>query len=79
MAEEFIINSNAIETKINQLLPSQGGFGAGVDFSAITRDFDFNVFLKAGDSLRATSNSTSANISGVTRQIADISGNLVDP
>lgn len=36
MAEEFVINSTAIEDKINQLLPSQGGFGAGVDFSAST-------------------------------------------
>lgn len=36
MAEEFQINSSAIEDKINQLLPSQGGFGAGVDFSAST-------------------------------------------
>tara|TARA_R110000796_G_scaffold66600_1_gene153118 strand:- start:1659 stop:2168 length:510 start_codon:yes stop_codon:yes gene_type:complete len=36
MAQEFTINSSAIETKINQLLPSQGGFGAGVDFSAST-------------------------------------------
>lgn len=36
MAQEFTINSTAIETKINQLLPSQGGFGAGVDFSAST-------------------------------------------
>lgn len=36
MATEFIINSQDIETKINQLLPSQGGFGAGVDFSAST-------------------------------------------
>ena len=36
MAEEFIIKSEAIEDKINQLLPSQGGFQAGVDFSAST-------------------------------------------
>jgi len=36
MAQEFTINSNAIESKINQLLPSQGGFGAGIDFSAST-------------------------------------------
>jgi hypothetical protein len=36
MAQEFSINSSAIEQKINQLLPSQGGFGAGVDFSAST-------------------------------------------
>ena len=36
MAQEFIIKSEAIEDKINQLLPSQGGFQAGVDFSAST-------------------------------------------
>ena len=36
MAEEFIIKSQAIEDKVNQLLPSQGGFQAGVDFSAST-------------------------------------------
>jgi hypothetical protein len=36
MASEFTINSQSIETKINQLLPSQAGFGAGVDFSAST-------------------------------------------
>ena len=36
MAQEFIIKSEDIEDKINQLLPSQGGFGAGVDFSAST-------------------------------------------
>ena len=36
MAQEFTIKSEAIESKINNLLPSQGGFGAGVDFSAST-------------------------------------------
>jgi hypothetical protein len=36
LAEEFIIKSQAIEDKVNQLLPSQGGFQAGVDFSAST-------------------------------------------
>ncbi len=36
MAQEFTINSSAIETKINELLPSQGGFAPGVDFSAST-------------------------------------------
>ena len=36
MAQEFTIKSENIEAKINQLLPSQGGFGAGVDFSAST-------------------------------------------
>ena len=36
MAQEFVIKSQDIENKINQLLPSQGGFQAGVDFSAST-------------------------------------------
>ena len=36
MAQEFTIKSADIESKINQLLPSQGGQGAGVDFSAST-------------------------------------------
>jgi hypothetical protein len=36
MAQEFTIKSPQIEDKINQLLPSQGGAGAGVDFSAST-------------------------------------------
>ena len=34
MAEEFTIKSNALEAKINQLLPSQGGFATGLDLSA---------------------------------------------
>ena len=36
MAQEFTIKSANIEDKINQLLPSQGGFQPGVDFSAST-------------------------------------------
>ena len=36
MAQEFTIKSAAIEDKINQILPSQGGFQPGVDFSAST-------------------------------------------
>jgi hypothetical protein len=171
VAEEFVINSSAIETKINQLLPSQGGFQPGVDFSASTMvipiidltetaegsglrqdlqtslshnsvtsfsvvnatttiisttgyfrvfgfmsgsdtantapdnfsisdgstdkiildgrisfggndgelPYDFIVFLSAGDSLKAISGATTIGIRGCTRQIADISGNLVNP
>ena len=36
MAQEFVIKSAALEDKINQLLPSQGGAQAGVDLSAST-------------------------------------------
>lgn len=37
MGQEFIIKSQILEDKINQLLPSQGGFQAGVDLSASTQ------------------------------------------
>ena len=167
MAQEFTIKSAQIEDKINQLLPSQGGFQPGVDFSASTmvipivdltetaegsslrqdlqtslsltsvtafsvsnttstlvnttgyfrvfgsatlegsvtssfnltdgfttkkliefsslggqfsiENYDFIVFLEAGESLTATSSSTTSLLKGNTRQIADISGNLVNP
>jgi len=36
VGQEFIIKSQQLEDKINQLLPSQGGFQAGVDLSAST-------------------------------------------
>jgi len=174
MAQEFTIKSQQIEDKINQLLPSQGGFQPGVDFSASTMvipivdltetaegsalradlqtalshtsattfdvsnanttiinttgyyrvigtintmltssitegsiiindgatdkivygcktpavtgitgpvnlNFDFNVFLEAGDQLEVTSSTTLCNVVGSVRQIADINGNLVNP
>lgn len=42
-------------------------------------DFDFVVYLQAGDSLKAISSDSNAKIAGCTRQIADISGDLVNP
>lgn len=36
MGQEFIIKSEKLEDEINRLLPSQGGYGAGVDLSAST-------------------------------------------
>ena len=41
--------------------------------------FDFVVFLPAGVSLDANTNSASITINTSTRQIADLSGNLVNP
>jgi len=167
LGQEFIIKSQALEDKVNQLLPSQGGFQAGVDLSASTtiipivdltesaegsdvridlqtafsltsvthtstdnttntiisttgyfrifgsmhlsgagnanismtdgvttkvilinygvagvlsnKEFDFIVFLPAGVSVTATTSSTSIVLSTTTRQIADVSGNLVNP
>ena len=37
MAQEFFINSQALEDKIRKVLPSQGGAGAGFDLSASTQ------------------------------------------
>ena len=167
MGQEFIIKSQNLEDKINQLLPSQGGYAAGVDLSASTTvipivdltetaegsllrqdlqtalsltsvttfnvfnstvtivnttgyyrvfgtavidgtgncrweitdgattkilkkfdnvvdleyssSYDFTVFLEAGDSLQGVSTNANARLDGCTRQIADISGNLVNP
>ena len=169
MGQEFIIKSQNLEDKINQLLPSQGGFAAGVDLSAsttiipivdltelaeggnvrqdlqtdfslksiteydvqnttttiitttgyfrvfgiinlensgspraefrltdgttnkdifagrhtgsasaTTTSYDFITFLEAGDSLQVIASAT-ARVIGCSRQVADISGNLVNP
>jgi hypothetical protein len=167
LGQEFIIKSQKLEDKVNQLLPSQGGFQAGVDLSASTtvipivdltetaegsdvradlqtafshgsmsafnisnatttvisttgyfrvfgianlfgsgyiafnltdgattkllanyiglssqyilNPFDFVVFMAAGDSMTIQSSSVDTRCTGATRQIADISGNLVNP
>jgi len=40
---------------------------------------DFIVFLRATDSLTCTSNSANVHVSGCTRQVADVNGELVNP
>ena len=37
MAQEFFINSQLLENKVRNLLPSQGGAGAGFDLTASTQ------------------------------------------
>lgn len=37
MGQEFFIKSDNLESKVRQLLPSQGGLGAGFDLSASTQ------------------------------------------
>jgi hypothetical protein len=41
--------------------------------------FDLIVKLAAGDTLQARSSSTEGKVVGIARQIADVSGNLVNP
>ena len=174
MGSEFFINSQELENKVRELLPSQGGAGAGFDLSASTQiipvidltesaegsnvrqdlqtslsfgsvtafsvvnttsvlinntgywrvfgqyssqqrnpggsitfrlkdtagstknifvismksiatdttyvgDYDFNVFLEAGDSLECVSSNSTDTATGCTRQIASIDGTLVNP
>ena len=52
--------------------------GTGLTFFAAV-PFDFTVFLAAGDSLTATSDTVNGIINGSTRQVADINGTLVQP
>ncbi len=74
MAQEFVVNSPNIENKINQLLPSQGGFGAGVDFTASTMVIPIVDLTESaeGSILRQDLqsclkfNSTAYNVSGAT-------------
>lgn len=171
MGQEFFIKSSDLESKVRQLLPSQGGLGAGFDLTASTQivpivdltesaegsnvrqdlqtafsftnttafeisnttstiinntgyyrvlgqitarlttdtnqlrltdgvttkvlvngsypassatiseviNYDFNIFLAAGQSLVGESGGTTLPIRGITRQIADIEGNLIQP
>lgn len=174
MGQEFIIKSQTLEDKVNKLLPSQGGFQAGVDLSASTTiipivdltesaegsnlrldlqsaisldnatsfdvanttttlvnntgfyrifgnlcysvgvstshfgrfdlsdgitsktifqigygaigitgitvtPFDFIVFLEAGHSLSGQTNNSAVSLKGITRQVATITGDLVNP
>ena len=41
--------------------------------------YDFIVFLSAGDSMTAVSNSADNSLRGSTRQVADVNGNPVNP
>ena len=42
-------------------------------------NFDFVVFLRAGDSLTTTANSSNVEVFVTSRQLADITGNLTNP
>lgn len=52
---------------------------ASSDNYGISQNVDFVVFLAAGESLTATSNTPVVSLAGSTRQIADVNGNLVNP
>ena len=73
MGQEFVIKSPDLEDKINQLLPSQGGFAPGVDLSASTTIVPIvNLTETAEGSLLRQDLQTSFSLNAVTRH--DISG-----
>ena len=51
--------------------------GTGTPAIAVT--YDFIVFLRAGDTLQAVSSDAQAKLTGSTRQVATVTGELVNP
>ncbi len=83
MGQEFIIKSQKLEDKVNQLLPSQGGFQAGVDLSASTTVIPIVDLTETaeGSEVRqdlqtaiSFSNATEFNISNATTTIITTTG-----
>lgn len=83
MGQEFTIKSEAIESKINQLLPSQGGYQPGVDFSASTTVIPIVDLTETaeGSALRQDLQSalsfkqqTAFNVNNATTQILNTTG-----
>ena len=83
MGQEFIIKSTTLEDKINELLPSQGGFQAGVDLSASTTIIPIVDLTESaeGSNLRADLQSafslgsiTSFEVTGVSTTIINTTG-----
>tara|TARA_R110000803_G_C11836317_1_gene303991 strand:+ start:43 stop:567 length:525 start_codon:yes stop_codon:yes gene_type:complete len=71
----FILNDGATD----KVIWTSSSVVTSSNNTLTNENFDFVVFLSAGDTFSATSSSTSTIITGCTRQIADIDGNLVDP
>ena len=79
MAQEFIIKSQDIEDKINQLLPSQGGFQPGVDFSASTMVIPIVDLTETaeGSSLRQDLQTALSHDSSTTFSVANTSTDVI--
>ena len=72
--KQYHLTSKTLIKFINNL-------AAGAAAAGVGRSFDFIVCLEAGDSLRGTSASGGADdfLNVSTRQLADLSGNLINP
>jgi phosphate-selective porin len=71
---KLIINDGTTDKIIFQMSVHQTSAGANANGV-----YQTVVFLGAGDSLKCTSDDDQVMMNVVTRQIADISGNLVNP
>ena len=71
---DFSISDGSTDKKLIEF----NVFGSGNSTSYIDT-YEFVVFLSAGDSLKATTSTSTSSLDGCTRQIADINGNLVNP
>ena len=83
MGQEFFINSQELENKIRQLLPSQGGAGAGFDLSASTQIVPIIDLTESaeGSNVRADlqtaisfTNATAFNVNNATTTIVTNTG-----
>ena len=83
MGQEFIIKSQNLEDKVNQLLPSQGGFQAGVDLSASTTIIPIVDLTESaeGSNLRqdlqtalSFNNATTFNVRNATTNVVSTTG-----
>ena len=54
-------------------------YPAGLTDQPLQSNFDFIVFIAAGERLEVETNNAYVTFAGCTRQIADINGNLVNP
>ena len=70
---EIVINDGSSDKSIFKYSPS----GTTGNFNAI-QDLEFRIFLRAGDSVKVTMTSQNY-FNGSFRQLADISGTLVNP
>ena len=71
---QFALNDGATD----KIIYEYDTIAAGTSNFAMSNTIDFIVFLRAGDSLKATA-SLYANFTGSSRQVADINGTLTNP
>ena len=75
-------SASAAQLKITDGISSKNlmnFFAPGVANNYVIQNYDFIVFLRAGDSVSGTSPNASIQISNTYQQVADVSGNLVYP